>query len=250
MQDAGLNPVQLAGRIGCTPRSVEGWIAGDHTPYAPTRHQLSDVLKVDEMTLFPEAARHLLKTGPDREVRHVYLHNREVPLTVWRKLIGEASHDIAISAFDFYFLWELIPGLSEILRAKAGDGCQIRFILGVPADQLVQADEQTTETPLKLSTRIEQTRYVLEPLRDIVGVRETPLGYGRSVFRGDNEALAWMWPHGIWGGDFPVFHLQRRQDGGVFDQMAVRHIEALWRDATPVWPEPEQPPPAAQPPVP
>jgi hypothetical protein len=33
-----------------------------------------------------------------------------------------------------------------------------------------------------------------------------------------------------------VLHLRRRQDGGIFDQVAVRHVEALWEDAVPVWP--------------
>ena len=86
-------------------------------------------------------------------------------------------------------MWDLLPDLSDVLREKAATGCRIRFILGIPADRLVEADEATTAAPLKLSTWIEQTRFVLEPLRDAIGVRESALGYGRSVFRGDNKAL-------------------------------------------------------------
>jgi hypothetical protein len=236
MQDAGLNPVQLAGRIGCSPRSVEGWIAGDHTPYAPTRRRLSDLLKVDEMTLFPEATRHLLKTGPDREIQHVYPTRSDMPASVWEKILDDAQHEFVYAAYSFIH-W-FTPNIAGKLRARAAAGCRLRLILGVPTDPLVEADEATTGVPLKLSTRIEQSHFLLEPLRDVVEVRHSPLGYGRSVYRGDNDALLAVWPHGIWGGDYPVFHLKRRQDGGVFDQMAVKHVEALWRDATPVWPEP------------
>jgi hypothetical protein len=244
MQDAGLNPVQLAGRIGCTPRSVEGWITGDHTPYTATRRELADLLKVDEMTLFPEAARRLLKTGPDREIRHTYPNRSGMPVSVWQRILDEARHEFVYSAYSITILWTLIPDATERLRARAEEGCRVRLIIGDPTDPLTTADEATTGVPLKLSTRIEQSQFLLEPLRDVVQVRQSPLGYGRSVFRGDDEALLAIWPHGIWGGDYPVLHLRRMQDGGVFDQMAVRHIEALWRDSTPVWPEPEQPPPS------
>jgi hypothetical protein len=239
MQDAGLNPVQLAGKLGCTPRSVEGWIAGEHLPYANTRRELADLLKVDEMSLFPDALRNTLKTGPDREIRHAYPNRSEMPVSVWRDILDGAKREFVYSAYSITILWTLIPDASERLRARAAAGCRARIIIGDPTNALTAADEATTGVPLKLSTRIEQSRFLLEPLRDVVEVRQSPLGYGRSVYRGDDEALLAVWPHGIWGGDYPVLHLRRQQDGGVFDQMAIRHVEALWRDATPLWPEEE-----------
>jgi len=50
------------------------------------------------------------------------------------------------------------------------------------------------------------------------------------------EAVAHWWLHGQLGIDFPALHLRRRPPGGVFDQIAVKHVEALWEQATPVWP--------------
>ncbi len=34
---------------------------------------------------------------------------------------------------------------------------------------------------------------------------------------------------------YPYLHLARRQDGGIFDQLAVRHVEGVWEAARPVW---------------
>ena len=101
---------------------------------------------------------------------------------------------------------------------------------------MVRADEEATGVPLTLSSRIEQTLHLLEPLRDVVEVRQTGLGWGRSVYRGDDAAVAHWWLHGQLGIDFPALHLHRRQAGGIFDQVAVRHVEALWETGRPVWP--------------
>jgi hypothetical protein len=108
-------------------------------------------------------------------------------------------------------------------------------MIGDVADPLVAADEQATDIPLTLSSRIEQTRHLLEPLRDVVELRQTMLGWARSVYRGDDDAVAHWWLHGQMGIDFPALHLRRRQAGGIFDQVAVRHPESLWQQAVPVW---------------
>src|SRR5262249_4820399 len=235
--DAKLTERQLAERIGADPATVSRWVSdATRTPQPRLRWAVADALGVDEMSLWPNATRAMIKTGPDREIHHVYLSSPAVPGERWVDLISNATRDIAVSAFSCYFLWNLIPDLSTKLRAKVADGCRVRFIIGDPGNPLVEADEAATGVPLKLTTRIAQTRHMLEPLRDIVEGRESTLGYGRSVFRGDNDALLSIWPHGIWGGDYPVLHLRRRQDDGIFDQMAVRHVDRLWEDATPVWP--------------
>jgi len=76
--------------------------------------------------------------------------------------------------------------------------------------------------------------HLLEPLADVVEVRRVTLACGRSVYRGDGDAVAHWWLHGQMGIDFPAMHLCRRMTGGILDQMAVRHVEALWESARPV----------------
>jgi hypothetical protein len=64
------------------------------------------------------------------------------------------------------------------------------------------------------------------------------------VWWGDGYAVASWNVLGTLGHDSPVFHLRRRQDGGLFDRMAVQHVDALWQAAAPVWPQAERTPPA------
>ncbi len=237
MAEANMSQRQLAERIGADPKTVSRWVSDEHrTPYPSLRWAVAEALGVDEVSIWPQAARAALKVGPDREVLAVYPTRSAMPTAVWERMIGDATREIALCAYSSTILWTLMPDLSKVLRAKAESGCRVRVIIADPSSPFVAADEAATKVPLKLTTRIEQTRYLLEPLHDVVEVRESALGFGRSVFRGDNDALLSIWPHGIWGGDYPVFHLRRHQDGGVFDQMAVRHVEALWEAAAPVWP--------------
>jgi transcriptional regulator with XRE-family HTH domain len=237
MADARLTERQLAERIGADPKTVGRWARDEgQLPQQRLRWAVSECLGVDEVALWPAAARAALKTGPDREVLAVYPTHSAVPATVWQRLVIDASREIMFCGTLHYWYWYEVPDLSAVLRSKAESGCRVRVVIGDPADPLVQADEEATGVPLTLSSRIEQTRHLLEPLHDVVQVRQTALGFGRSVFRGDDTAAAHYWVHGAMGADIPVFHLRRRQAGGIFDQIAVRHAEALWASAAPVWP--------------
>lgn len=234
---ANMTERELAERVGSDPKTVSRWVA-DHTrtPHARTRWAVAEALGCDEMTLWPNAARAALKTGPDREVYAVYPTRAAMPPTVWQHMISGAEREIALCGFTSYFLWMLVPELSAVLRAKASDGCRVRFVIGDPDSPLTQRSEQTETTPLSTSQRIAHTRHELEALRDVVEVRQSDLGIGRSVWRGDEEAAASWNVLGTLGHESPVLHLRRRQTGGIFDQLAVRHVAALWEAAAPVWP--------------
>jgi hypothetical protein len=92
---------------------------------------------------------------------------------------------------------------------------------------MTQRDEAATDIPLRLSSRIAQMLHQAEPIRDLVAVRRTVMGFGRGVVRGDDVATVAIWLHGQMYSEFPVVHLRRRMDGGLFDQIAVRHVDAL-----------------------
>jgi len=236
LAEAKMTERELAETIGAATLTITRWITEDRLPHSRLRWAAAEALGCDEVEIWPRAARAMIKTGPDREVHAVYLSHDEA-LPQWRQLIVSATEEIAVSAFDFYFLWRLIPDLSELLRAKVELGCRARFILGDRANPIVAADERSTGAPVTLGSRVDQTRQFLEPLRDVVQIRESALGFGRSVYRADSDALLVTWPHGISDGNYPVQHLRRRLDGGIFDQLAVRHVDALWESAEPVvWP--------------
>jgi len=238
MAARGMSAQTLAERVGSDPKSVGRWVAGSVTPHPTTRWAVADVLEEDEMALWPSAVRSTVKTGADREVHEVFPTHSAVPATLWQKLVNDAKREIVFCDVVSYWYWYEVPDLTRILREKAQTGCRVRVTVGDPADPAVRADEEATDIPLTLTSRIQQTLHQLEPLRGLIEVRRTSMAAagGRSVYRGDDQAVAHWWLHGQMGIDFPALHLRRRMDGGIFDQMAVRHVDALWEAAAPVWP--------------
>jgi transcriptional regulator with XRE-family HTH domain len=231
-----MTPGELAGRLGVDPKTVHRWLTnGGRVPHARTRWAAAEELEVDEVALWPRAVRFALKTGPEREIEATYPTRSAMPRTVWQRLIGEAQHELVLCGFTSYFLWSEVPDLSAVLRAKAGAGVRVRFVLGDPDSANTRRGEQLETTPLSTSMRIAHARRELEPLRDVVEVRQSDLGWGRSVWRGDHQAVASWNVLGTLGHESPVVHLRRRQDGGLFDQIAVRHTEALWAAARPLY---------------
>jgi lambda repressor-like predicted transcriptional regulator len=235
MRARSLSERQLAERVGVDWRTVQRWVSDPlRTPQPRIRVKVAAELQVSEADVWPNV-RHMVKVGADKEVVTVYPSHSAVPASVWQHLVADAQHEIVFCETVSYWYWYDVPDLTRILREKAESGCRVRVMIGVVDDELIRADEAATDIPLTLSSRIEQTRHLLEPLRDVVQVRQTNAGWGRSVYRGGNDVLTHLWLHGQLGIDFPALHLRRRQAGGVFDQL-VRHTEAVWEAGTPAWP--------------
>jgi len=234
-----MTPAELARKVGVDPKTVARWLANEaRLPHPRHRFAVCEILEVDEAMIWPLAVRAAVKTGPDREIHRVYPTHGLVPKEVWQHVISGATRELTLFGYAPYWLAREVRDLEGILRRSAAAGVRIRVITGDPDNPIVAADEASTGLPLTLTSRIQQTRRMLEPLRDLIEVRQSVFGYGRSVYRGDDEALVDWWVHGTTGDDFPVLHLRRQQDGGMFDQVLL-HAEKLWQDATPVWPEAE-----------
>lgn len=230
-----MTPDELADRTGVDRKTVQRWLS-DQTlaPHAKSRYRVAEELGVDESVLWPDAIRGAVKLGPDREVLAAYPSRAAMPRTVWSDLIGSAKTELALCGFTSYFLWHEVPGLSDLLRRKAESGCRVRFVLGDPGSRNAVRSEEIETTALSTTSRIRQAQQLLEPLQDVVEVRQSNDGWGRSVWRGDGQAVASWNVLGTLGHESPVFHLRRRSEGGIFDQIAVRHVEALWELAEPV----------------
>jgi hypothetical protein len=236
MAERKMRPVDLATVALVDPKTVEAWLRDEsRIPHRDARAAVAKALEESEMALWPQTVRAAVKLGPDREIVSVYPTRSAMPTSVWKRMIGDATSEIALCGYTSYFLWLQVPDLSATLRAKAKAGCRIRVVIGDPDSALTVRSEQTESTPLSTSLRIGHARNELEPLADVVEVRQSDLGLGRSVWRGDAQAMASWNVCGALGHESPVFHLHRRQEGGLFDQVAVRHVEALWQAATPVW---------------
>lgn len=241
MAEAKLNERQLAEHVGADPKTVSRWVSDEHRlPHPRTRWAVAELLGADEMALWPAAARAALKVGPDREVHAVHPSRAGMPTSVWQRLIGDAGRELALCGYTSYFLWQAVPNLSALLRVKAESGTRVRVVLGDPEAEITNRPiGETTggaDGPLSLAARIGHTRHELSPLRDVVEVRQSDLGWGREVWRSDNEAVVSWNVLGRMGSESPLFHIRRHMDGGLFDQVAVRHVDALWSAAVPVWP--------------
>ena len=241
MQSAGLTPRQLANRVGVTTKTVERWVADQAlSPHAQNREDAAQALGVEEHMLWPKAHSDRVKVGTDREIIHSYPYRSACPSTVWADLISRASQDIVFAGYTNYFLWTQQPRLADTLRAKAGAGCRVRFLLGAPDNEVTRRRETVEDVPLTVSTRIRMCLRELEHLGPVEGIEarywdEHDAGshIALSVFRLDSEIL--VTPHlaRLVGHVSPLLHLRRQRDGGMFDRF-VEHTEELWSRGCPV----------------
>jgi hypothetical protein len=184
--------------------------------------------------LWPEGVRRNIKIGPDREIAAVYPRRTDCPRSVWRSLISEAAADITMAGYTNYFLWLELPNLRAVLRRKAENGCQVRFLLGDPASETTRRREVLENVPLTVSTRIRITLDELAKLGPVPGIeaRFSEEHIAMSMFVFDHEMLVTTHLAHLAGHDSPMLHLQRVQDGGLFDRYAY-HVAELWKQARP-----------------
>ena len=235
LSEAKMNERQLAEAIGADPATVSRWVSDERRlPHLRLRLAASDVLGVDDVTLWPNGARSALKVGPDREVHTVYPTRSAIPRSLWQTLIAAAEKDLVFAGYTNYFLWLEIPGLAATLRNKAEAGVSVRFLLGDPGSETTRARQAAEGAPISLTARIAVTLAELEKLRD-AGVQARFSDYmGMSVFRFGNDMIVSGGPVQAMGHDAPALHLRQRQSDGIFAAYAG-HLETLWQGATAVW---------------
>ncbi len=237
MTDARLTERDLALRCEVDIKTVSRWLADEaRVPHPRHRWAAADALGVDESVLWPEAIRNTVKIGPDREIVTVYPYRSACPKSVWRALITEARSHITIAGYTNYFLWLEHPNLAKILKRKAEQGCEIRFLIGDPDSDVTRRREDTEAVPLTVSTRIRITLAELEQLKGVSGI-EARFGdehIAMSVFQFDEEML--VTPHlaKLVGHDSPMLHLKRYQDDGLYDRFAY-HVKELWSAGRDIW---------------
>jgi hypothetical protein len=107
------------------------------------RHQwaAAEALGVETAVLWPDAIRNTVKTGPDKEVLTVYPYRSACPKSIWRNLIGSARDEILFAGYTNYFLWLEHPNLAKVLKRKAQQGCQVRFLVGDPESEVTRHRE-------------------------------------------------------------------------------------------------------------
>jgi hypothetical protein len=214
-------------------KTVGRWVAQDgRLPHPRHRYAAAEALGADPEMLWPDGIRRNIKTGPDREIAAVYPRRSDCPRSVWRSLISGAAKDITLAGYTNYFLWLELPNLRGVLRRKAEGGCRIRFLLGDPDSEVTRNREVVEAVPLTVSTRIRITLDELAKLGNVPGVeaRYSDDHVAMSVFIFDDEMLMTTHLAHLVGHDSPMLHIQRMQDGGLYDRYAY-HVAELWRSS-------------------
>lgn len=236
MAKAKITERELAEICNVDVKTVGRWLAHDgRVPHPRHRYAAAEALGADPDMLWPDGIRRNIKTGADREVVTVYPRRSDCPKAVWRSLISGAGRDITLAGYTNYFLWLELPNLRGALRRKAESGCRVRFLVGDPDSETTRRREVLEDVPLTVSTRIRITLDELAKLGGPPGVeaRYSDEHIAMSVFVFDEEMLVTTHLAHLVGHDSPMFHLQRLQDGGLFDRYA-HHVAELWKTGRPV----------------
>jgi transcriptional regulator with XRE-family HTH domain len=230
-----LTPQQLAEAIGVDAKTVNRWITDDsRLPHPRHRWAAAAALEVPEDMIWPRAVRAHIKTGADRELVTCYPCRSAIPGKLWRDLIMGARRELTFAGYTSYFVWIEVPGLDIMLRRKAKDGANIRFLLGDPDSPATAERDRIEASPLTLRARIAMTLQQLGrmDMPNLIRVRHTDRHMGMSVWLFDDDMLVSTHIADRLGHDSPTLHLQRRQDDGLFDRY-VQHVEHLWNAAGP-----------------
>lgn len=233
MRAAKLTERDLAHQCGVDAKTVGRWLTDEaRVPHAKHRWAAAEAVGMEEHMLWPDALRHAIKTGPDREVIAVYPYRSQCPKSVWRNLITNAKRDILLGGYTNYFFWFEQSNFGTVLRRKAAGGCRVRFLMGDPGSEVTRRREDAEAVPLTVGTRIQIT---LDELRKIGPVPGLQVRYGdehiaMSVFMFDDEMLMTQHLANLVGHDSPMLHLRRMQPDGLFDRFRY-HVEELWSRA-------------------
>ena len=258
---AGLEPDELASEIEVDAKTVQRWLSG-RTPYSRHRSRVAHALGATELELWPEAA--VSDPGADhrREILGAFPRASDPRAPAWLDLLKRAAEQIDL--LD-YTLLELLqtPGTTDLLAAKAAEGCPVRILIAAEdSDPVSQAEWELNpdsemgrgvdhpDRPLtELRDNIARARHQLHTrLSDRPGVelREFDAQRFNTILRFDDQMLVTLHLWGTRNQDAPLLHLRKDGEGGLFDQFCG-HYETIWELGEPLEaraadqaPEPEE----------
>lgn len=207
---AGLTLEEFADIVQVDVKTVQRWLAG-RKPYPRLRARVVGALDTTEHALWPGAA-----PPPTASPEH----GQPIPMaTDVVAGYGYATDPCAPDPIDVLrsaverielSIPNVIPGIVDLLLAKAADGCQVRAIIEEPDGQA-------------------------EPLLGIAGleVHASPGGEEFGLYRADDQILLVLRGIGVLSEAPPVILLQRRTSAGLFDRLADEFDER-WEQAAPL----------------
>jgi hypothetical protein len=224
LRSAGINTIDVAGRLGVDPKTVNRWIAG-RKPYPRHREALAQMTGWSLCDLWPDLPRPVESANQADEVRVVYRHRSAVPADAWVRLFAQADLEISILAYSALFLAEDIA-VSAVLRDKAKAGVRVRIALGEPSG--VHIAERGSEESVGdgMRARIRTALVGFRPVVEAGGVlrlHDTVLY--NSIYRADDQLVVNAHVYGHPAAHAPVLHLCQRSEDG----MAATYLDSFER---------------------
>jgi hypothetical protein len=232
---AGLTPDELAYRVKVDPKTVERWITKDRVPRPRQRVETARLLEAKELFLWPQVMDSpQARSAREAEVVRIYYHRGELPASYWYELIQSAKERIDILVFSGLFLPDGHADLGKMLAAKAGEGVQIRYLLGDPDGDAIALRGEEEQIGDHLAARSDLARGYLRAAFGVEGVHihhhDTTLY--NSIYRFDRDAFVNAHAYGAPAGDSPILHLRQVEGGRLFDHY-MDSFERVWEGSEP-----------------
>lgn len=232
-RNAGLSPEQLAESVGVDPKTAKRWLDGTiEAPHRSTREQIAARVQVPVAVLWPELPGSMDGTA---ELVGAYVTRAQLSPTTVRSLIDGSREHIDVLAYAALWLWDSVPRFAESLAAKAADGVEVRMCLGDPTSAAVElrGEEEGIGEGLAARTRLAASYAAPLARIDRGALRVSGATLYASVVRADDEVLWNVHLFGNAASESPVFHLRRRGDQGIYENV-VRSFERVWEQAQPI----------------
>jgi len=213
----GIKITDLGPMVGVNSKTAQRWIYEGRQPRRSTAERVAKFFGLPVDWLWPhiDGDDHRVPT----ELVRMYPHRLDVPRQLWQELIRDTHSQIDILAVAGLFLIEDNPAIVGLLKCKANEGVQIRIALTDPDSAAIRrrAGEQMLYDTLV--HRAEVARDTYDPLFSAVSVQYRPhtATVYSTIVRCDDQMLVNHHLYGIYGHLAPLLHLQRAQDGGLFD---------------------------------
>jgi hypothetical protein len=207
---AGLTLGEFADIVQVDVKTVQRWLAG-RIPYPRHRARVAGALDTTEHALWPNAVPPPAESPEggqpvpvvtDVVAGYGYATDRDAPNPV--DVLRSAAERIELITPN------VIPGIVDLLLAKAAEGCHARAIFEEPDGQV-------------------------EPLLGIDGIEihASPGGENYGLYRADEQMLLALHRIGVHSEPSPLILLQRLTSAGLFDRLADEFDER-WEQTTPL----------------
>ena len=228
--NAGMSLADVAGQVGADPKTVERWITQNRLPHPRLRTATAAALGVDEVYLWPESTESpQARSASGAELVRIYPNRGAVPAEYWYECIENATENIDLLAYSCTFLMDGHDNIGKLLTERAGQGVQIRILVGDPDSEAVflRGDEEGIGD--HMAARCSLSAGYLRDAYGVSGIsiRKHGTTLYNSIYRFDNDIMVNTHAYGIQAGSNPVMHFRKVPGGQLFDHY-VQSFDNVW----------------------